>query len=239
MHHIDTGTEAGREERNMETSMDKNISNIFNTAVKVITNPADFYGGMPKAGGFVDPLIFMVVMGVITGVVNAVLSLVGIGFAKSFFMALASIVWIPIMAAVFSFIMAAILFVLWKIMGSRESYETAYRCGAYAGAIAPITAVLNLVPYIGPIIGLVWSMFLMVVASREVHKINPKTAWIVFGVIFAFLALTSTCSQFAAKKVQREMGDWQQKFENMTPEEAGKAMGEFLKGMEEEMKKEK
>jgi len=31
-------------------------------------------------------------------------------------------------------------------MGSNESYETAYRCGADASAISPITAVATLIP---------------------------------------------------------------------------------------------
>lgn len=34
---------------------------------------------MPKAGGFLEPLIFAVIMGLITGIIQAILSFVGLG----------------------------------------------------------------------------------------------------------------------------------------------------------------
>ena len=87
---------------------------------------------MPKSGGFVEPLVFMVSMGVVSGVIQSVLALVGLSFAASFAMAIASIIIVPIMTGIFGFVGGAILFVIWKIMGSEQSFETAYRCGAYA-----------------------------------------------------------------------------------------------------------
>jgi uncharacterized membrane protein YdjX (TVP38/TMEM64 family) len=37
-----------------------------------------------------------------------------------------AIIFMPIAVAIGSFIGAAILFVIWKLMGSQEDYETAY-----------------------------------------------------------------------------------------------------------------
>ena len=58
---------------------------IFNSIVEivksVIRDPASFYRQMPRSGGFADPFIFAVVMGVAAGVVRAVLSLLVFGFA--------------------------------------------------------------------------------------------------------------------------------------------------------------
>lgn len=65
----------------------------------------------------------------------------------------------PIAVAIGSFIGAAILFVIWKLMGSQEDYETAYRCGAYLMALAPITTLINVIPYAGAIISLVICAF--------------------------------------------------------------------------------
>jgi hypothetical protein len=211
--------------------------NLFmNTMVQVITNPVGFYRTMAKEGGFVEPLIFMVVMGVIAGIIRTLFGVLGLGFTGSFLMASASIIIVPFVVAIFGFVGAAILFGIWKLMGSQESFETAYRCGAYVAAITPITAILNPIPYVGPVIGIAWMTYLMVVASMEVHGITPKMAWIVFGAICVVLALSSISSQFAARsftskmdKLDKQMG----KIDQMSPEEAGKKVGEFLKGMQE------
>ena len=211
-------------------------ASIKDTAIKVITNPAGFFKEMPKDGGFGQPLVFMVVMGVVSALVGAVLSIFGIGLAGTIGMAILSIILVPIFTAIFGFVGAAILFIIWKILGSQESYETAYRCGAYMAAITPITAILNAIPYLGMIITLIWALYLVVTASTEVHKIKSQAAWIVFGILFLLFAFMSIGSQCAARKMQNEMAPWAEKLGNideMSPEEAGKAMGEFFKGLQQ------
>src|SRR3989338_1047508 len=132
-----------------------NFAAFPQTAIKVLTSPAAFFREMPKTGGFVEPLVFMVVMGVISGLIQAALSLLGLSIAGGIAMGLAAIIMMPIFIAIFGFVGAAILFVIWKLMGSQESYETAYRCGAYISAFAPIAAVLSIIPYIGSAIGII------------------------------------------------------------------------------------
>jgi hypothetical protein len=216
----------------MEANMEKNVINILNTVVKVITNPVGFFRSMPKEGGFQDPLIFAVALGVVAGVLRAFLAIVHLGYHLPFLMAIFSIIMVPFLVAIFGFVGAAIMFVIWKILGSGESFETAYRCGAYAGGIVPITTLLSIIPYLGSIIGIVWLLYLMVVASSEVHKIEQKRAVMVFGIICALLVIRNTCSQFTARKMQKEMDTWSTKMKDMTPEEAGKSLGEFMKGVE-------
>jgi hypothetical protein len=181
---------------------------ILETARKVITDPAGFYRAMPRTGGFGDPLVFMVVLGVAAGVLRAVLGFFHLGITGSVMVAMAAIVMTPIAVVIGGFIAAAILFVIWKLMGSNESYETAYRCSAYAVSVSPITAVLGVIPYVGPLIGLVWGLYLVVTASVEVHKIAAKTAWLVFGIITAILAIGSISGQITARRMAREMGAW-------------------------------
>jgi len=198
---------------------------------KVIKDPAAFYRDMPRSGGLVEPFIFMASMGVVAGIIHAILRIAGLGIVASFSMALASIIIVPIGIAIFGFIGAGILFGIWKVMGSEEPYEVAFRCLAYATAISPITAVINILPYIGPIIGLIWMTYILVNASTEVHRIQPKPAWIVFGAICAILAVISINSQLAARRLSNKLNTLQN-IEKMKPEEAGQAMGEFLKGLQ-------
>ena len=219
------------------------MDTIVETAKKVILTPVEFYRGMPKVGGFVDPLIFLIVLGVVAGIIRAVLGLVHLGVSLSIGMALAAVVLAPIWIVVGSFIGAAILFVIWKLMGSDESFETAYRCGAYAAAISPITSVLGVIPYIGSLIGLAWGLYLVVTASVEVHKLPAKKAWMVFGIIGAVLAIMSLSAQASARKMQKGMADWQRVWgtkpaKEMTPEDAGKAAASFMKAMQEQARME-
>ena len=206
-------------------------------AVMVITNPVSFFREMPRKGGFFEPIVFVAAMGVIAGIVAALLSLFGLGAYHSFAMALASIVYTPIIAVVMGFIIGAILFIIWKVMGSQESYETAFRCAAYASAISPITTILNIIPFIGGVIGLLWGTYLMVIASSEVHNIRRKTAWIVFGIIFGILAIITITSQFAARKMKRIAEEYREEMEqqDMTQEEMKKAAEEFMKKMQKEI----
>ena len=206
---------------------------VPNMMIKIITNPVEFYRDMRKDGGFVEPLVFMICMGVISGIIRSIPAVFGIGVAGSFMMVLASVIFIPILVIIFGFVGAFILFVIWKLMGSEETFETAYRCSAYASGITPVTIFLNIIPYLGTIIGFVWMSFLMVTASTEVHKVKQKTAAIMFGIICLIFVMVSISSQCAMRKMQGGMENFSQDIGEMSPEEAGKAMGDFLKGFQE------
>ncbi|PKN32553.1 MAG: hypothetical protein CVU61_17575 [Deltaproteobacteria bacterium HGW-Deltaproteobacteria-19] len=181
-----------------------NVAEIPQTALKVIMSPGAFFREMPKTGGYVEPLVFMVAMGVISGLLQAVFSLLGLQFKASVGMALGSIVIFPIMIAVMGFVVAAIMFAIWKLMGSEESYETSYRCVAYVSALSPIMTVLNLIPYLGSVVALLIACYYYVMASVEAHGIPARKAWTVFGIIAAVLVVMSLSGQYTAKKAIRE-----------------------------------
>src|SRR5512145_1033296 len=89
-------------------------------AINVVTKPAEFFQGMPKTGGFLEPLVFAVIMGLIAGIIQAILNLIGLGHAGGYgggmMAGFGAIIFVPIAVAVGSFIGAAILFVIWKLM---------------------------------------------------------------------------------------------------------------------------
>lgn len=216
------------------------FGSIVTDMLAVLTKPADFFKNMPKEGGYVAPLIFMVAMALATAIVMAVIGLLGFGAFGMMAMGFMGIIIFPVMAAIFGFVGAAILFVIWKLMGSGENYETAYRCAAYSYAYAPVAALFNIIPYLGAIIGALWPMALFALASINVHGRSKNASWGVFGVIGVIFALMAVGGEKTGRHMQERAGDWQSQMERnfggngeeMTPEEAGKAMGEFLKGLE-------
>ncbi len=220
--------------------MASQLEEIKNTAVQVIVQPTSFFQGMEKSGGFGPPVLFVIAMGVITALLTVVMSIVGLGM-YNFGMAIVGLILIPVFMTVVAFIAAAIVFMIWKLMGSTENYETAFRCYAYVAAITPITTVLNEIPYIGALAGIAWMLYLIVIASEKVHRIERRKAWIVFGVIAAVLALISLGAQRSASRMEKELqglGQQMGKINEMTPEEAGEAVGKFLKGLEKGSEKE-
>jgi len=169
----------------------------------VVTTPAAFFQQMPLVGGYTDPLVFAVVMGVAAGIVRIVLSLVMLSFSGFFRLVLGSIILVPILTGLFTFIAAAILFAIWQLMGSQKSYEVSFRCAAYALAISPITAALNFIPYFGIVVGLAWMAYILVNASVEVHGLDARNAWVVLGAVFVILALGSVSVQHSTRTIQQ------------------------------------
>lgn len=192
---------------------------IPQTAVKVLTSPSEFFRQMPRTGGFVEPLVFMIAMGVAAGLLGSIFSLlrlqVGVGMA----MGVGSVIIMPIMIAIFGFVGAALLFLIWKLMGSQESYETAYRCGAYIGVLAPISVLLHLIPYLGGAAGVLLMTFFLVTASVAVHNIPSRKAWMVFGIIGGLLVLFNVSAEITARRLGKEAVRFRQE-----AEEAAKTM---------------
>ncbi|HMP89306.1 MAG TPA: YIP1 family protein [Kiritimatiellia bacterium] len=211
------------------------LDKIKNQALSVITTPATFFKGMAKGGGIQDPLIFLVAISVVTALVRALYMLV----SGSFIGAIGVLILTPVMAAIFGFVGAAILYVIWNVMGSRENYETAYRCAAYASAIMPITTLISFIPYLGGVAAMAWGFYLIFLASVSVHNIPLPKAKLVWGILFTIFALFGFFSEVGARKAQKTLERWEQRVSSgeMSPEEAGRMVGEFLKGLEKAAQK--
>ena len=201
---------------------DINFTAMPQTAVNVITKPSEFFQGMPKTGGFLEPLVFAVIMVFVGGIIQALLKVVGFGPAAGYggeiMSGFGAIIIMPIAVAIGSFIGAAILYVIWKLMGSQENYETAYRCGAYLTALVPITAIISAAPYAGGIINMVIYVFCFVMASIYVHNLPSQKAWLVFGIIGVIFAIIGVSGEYRIRHASSEMEKWREMGENMRKE---------------------
>lgn len=211
------------------------LQQIIAQARAVLTNPAGYYAQMPRTGGYANPLVFVAVMALVTGIIAAFWSLFGSGVGM-LAAGLGAIIVYPIFAVIGAFIASAILFLIWKLMGSAEDYETAFRCWSAATAIYPIAALLAIIPYIGVIVSVAWGTYLMIEASVAVHQRERRLSMIVFGILGVLLLFSNLSSEYASRQLSDRLSGMSQQmdgYEDMTSEEAGRKLGEFLKGIED------
>ena len=204
---------------------DINFAAMLQIAVRILTAPAESFREMPKKGGFLEPLVFALVMGLTASIILAIWSLLGFGYGGGASPGVAaiflSIIYMPAIFAICSFIGAAIVFLIWKLMGSKQKYEVFYRCMAYLMALAPIIAIIEVIPYAGTILSFAIVTFYIVIASAEVNGIPVRKALQVFGIIGVVwiigvgLTMLSLYSEHSAR--------------NPTPEQVRKAAEETAK----------
>jgi hypothetical protein len=201
------------------------------TALYVILSPRKFFDEMPKSDGYGGPLLFMIMMVVVSIIVMVIMKSLGLGFGGlpemgtetatgpgvRLGMALvigASIVIVPLAVAVGSFFWALILHIIWKLMGSEESYETSYRCVAYLTALTPITTALGAaVPYVGSALGVLIMVCYTVIASMEVHEISAFKAGAVFGIIGSVLIVLGIFAEMGVRTLVEEAATLKQQAE--------------------------
>jgi hypothetical protein len=188
---------------------------IIDKAIKVVTDPVGFYQSMPKSGGLGDPLIFMIALALVSAVLSAILSLFGFGMGGMMVAGLMAIIVVPIFVVIFGFVGAAIAYIIWKLMGSDENYETAYRCVAYTSAVGPVVTVLGIVPYIGTIASSLWPMALLAIASIHVHRRGTQVSWGVFGALGVLLAIVN----LGAERASNEMAESLEEMQRMMDEQ--------------------
>lgn len=192
---------------------------VSGTMLSVIRNPVEFYRGMAKTGGFRAPVAFVLSMGIVVALIGGFLSIFTGGF--HFLAFLVSLVIGPAVFTIFSFVGAGVFFIIWRIIGSEQSYETAYRCIAYASAVTPVTMLLGIIPYLGSLAGILWMLYLVVTATVEVHGVEARKAWTLFGVLFFLLILVSMGSQYSARQVAKQM----QSYGDTAGETGGRSTG--------------
>ena len=212
------------------------INAVIDTAKKVVTQPREFYAQMDKTGGYTNPMIFVVTMGLAAGIIGAIFSFFSSGHVAGMSIGIASIIIMPIAAVIGSFICAAIMFVIWKLMGSAEDYETAYRCVAYSFVFIVVSVIAAIIPYLGTIVATAWWFWLMIQASIEVHNLDKQKSLIVLGVIGAIVVLLNISGERTQRHFEGRVNELENQLgeiKSMTPEEIGQAAGELLKGLQQ------
>lgn len=153
---------------------------------EVIQRPSDFYREMPKTGGYADPLTFAAISLIIYVLLTALLTaLFGSGMYMGsmydgmyngmygdvggfgFFGLLMTVIITPIAGIISLFIEAAILYIIYRVLGGTGSYEGTVRFISYATAVL----LLSWIPIIGWIAG-IYGIYLYIVGGMYVHDVS-------------------------------------------------------------------
>lgn len=206
---------------------------IVQMALYIIVRPADFFRTMPRQGTLVEPLAFAIVLSLVATLISALIGLVlgqneGVSIAELLIVA-------PGMIVTASIIGAGILFVIWKVLGSPQGYGVAFRCTVATLAISPITAIVSFIPFVGLWVNVIWTMYLLVVASVEVHGISKRKAIIAFTIFGGLIAASSafmTAGQAMLEEQLRELGVSPAEFSAMDRDQQQKTLEEVQRNMQ-------
>jgi len=201
---------------NLNTATVKSyFKGLKDIAIRLIVNPADFFLTMPKSGGILDPMIFLVMTVLLDVLLISIESFVthGVGL-NGLGMLFGGMIIASLIALILSFFAAGVFFAIWSFMGSKESYETSYRCLAYAQITVPFAILLSLVPYLG-LLGIAWWLFLMVTATRVVHNLPARPALLVFGIIAVLAGLAYYNSVSSAMRAREHLREFTRELQKM------------------------
>ncbi len=166
------------------------FSGLFRTMNDSLFHPSEFFRKMSVTGGFTDPLLYALIVGmvglmfsylwqiVMKGAVQNVMPAVqgqymfeGIGLAVMAFFS-------PLLVIVGLFVSAGVLHLcLMMVKGARSGFETTFRVVSYGYS----ANIFLIIPFCGGLLTFVWAIVLYIIGLREAHETTGgKAAFAVF-----------------------------------------------------------
>ena len=181
-----------------------NFGNLFGWAAALAKNPRAFLRGMAKSGGYTTPILFAAFWFFASTVLSFFVGLVRPATVTGpVALRLVGLILSPFVGLLFSFLMTAVIFVVWHLMGSRENFQTSFRVWAFLSPVWAVGSILGMVPYL-PILVFVAFLYLLIVASEEVHGLPRDRSWLVWGILGA-LCVALMLVAVVIQQVSRQM----------------------------------
>ncbi len=225
----------------------------------VLLAPKDYFTGMAKEGGLVEPLIKALLYGAISGLITMLWSIIGIGAVGGMFGAAAG-TGIGIMAFVMAIVGALIglflggvlILIVSAICGGSTDFEANVRVAASMLVLSPISSLFGVLTGIhfslGAIASLVVSVYgIYLLYNAVINALGgkPETAKIVSIVLAVIPVLMLVSTLICARAVTTTSDKWLKQSEKMMKQvetdntEAMKRLDALRKQMEEAAKKSK
>ncbi len=175
---------------------------IFRAAAAVLTKPAAFFDSMRAQTGFGPPIVFAMAMGLVSGVISAVLLGLGLGAARGVGaggvgVALAGIVLAPLIAvAVGSFLGGAIVHLIAVIARGKGTFEHSVRIASYSLAVLPLAALLDISPFL-PTLANLYGIWIVVAGVLALHAADRRRTYAAAAVLAAVVAVVGVAGTLA------------------------------------------
>ena len=171
---------------------------------QMLLAPAAQLRDMEKSGGFTEPVLLIVRLGLLAGVVRIFVTFYHManGASVGLLRALSAVLFVPVSLLAISYIAAFLLWLVMRLLGRDSDLETAFRVVAHLCALAPVAVLALAIPYLGNLLLFAALAYLLVIAAIEVYQLGSNTAWAVFGVGCALLALFAVAAEYRARQPQ-------------------------------------
>jgi hypothetical protein len=197
---------------------------LSQTISGVLMRPTETFSKMKQEGGLVNPLLYYVILGCVSGVVLALYQMGlqsqmgdfesmiqqyapqyhlpphtfdGMAFGSAGF--LGSLLLIPAGCVLRAFLGAAIFHLMLMIVGgANRPFETTFRVYCYAFGTSML---FNLLPCCGALIGIIWGSYILYVGLKEAHGIEGWKSLVAIslpGFLCCILPLILGIAGFAA-----------------------------------------
>ncbi len=200
-----------------EFNLSDPIRSFVNAVRSVVLAPANFFRGLPRRGGFVNPLAFAVICALISALIGGILTVIfspffadaggtGEAFVGGLVGLIVGLILAPIFTAIGLFIGAGIthLLVMLLVKPTNAGFEATFRVVSYVS----VTQLISWIPFLGGIIAFVWGVVLSILGIREVHSTTTGTAALVVLIpvavilllVFALVALVGAALFFGGQQ---------------------------------------
>lgn len=179
----------------------------FQTAVKCLITPKQFFSRLPTGDGYLDPILFGIAS-VVVSVAFAylwtrLLTSSGLGLFTLLlgmvFAFIGGLIFVPVALFIWSAVLHGCLLL---VRGAGAGYQATFRVVSYAS----VTSVFNAIPLVGSLVAL-WGIVLTVIGLRETHKTTTGKAvgavLIPAGVLMLLVVIVGIKAWSVAKTASR------------------------------------
>ena len=160
---------------------------MFEMIRDILMDPVNTFRKMKLSGDMTSPLVFVLILGSVGMIIGCIWSILAQvfrllpaqhggaeAFAVSAVVNIAFMVFSPVLMFIGTFIGAGILHVCLLITGGEKNgFEATFRVVAYASGA---TALFQVLPFCGGIIGGIWSLVAQIIGAREMHETTTGKA---------------------------------------------------------------
>jgi Yip1 domain len=163
-----------------------------------------------EAASIKSSMIFIVVMGLLAGLVSAIVGTVTPQQAVNGQLIPKAMMWLAVVIVPLASLLGSFLgtLILWAIVfgllkGSLGQYKTTYRLLAVLAAFSPVSAILSAIPKVGPYLSIavnVWAIIVMIQGVVIIMGTPPVRTWVSCLFVFGFLFLLGVLANVTARR---------------------------------------